>query len=134
MVDPRKTTDAVISLIDAVTTVPVGDHVPSDSALPYVVVYTQSGGLTDGTLDDVNDALVLPIQLTVVSGRRDQCQWLQNLTRQAMLSETLTVDGYALFRVMLVVPSGVQRDDELGEAAGRRFYTTDLFHVSVVPS
>ena len=126
-------TDAVIALIDSVTTVLVLDHVPSDDVVPRVTVYTIAGGMTSGVLSYPFDELTMPFQLTVVSTRRDQCQWLQNLTRSTLLAQTLTITGFSLFRADLEIPSGVMRDDKLGEAAGRRFYSTDVFHVTVVP-
>ena len=133
MVDPRVVTDSVIALLDSVTTVLVTDHVPADDVTPRITVYVTSGGMVDGVLGEPDDELTVPVQLTVVSTRRDQCQWLQNLTRSTLLAQTLTFPSYSLFRVRLEVPSGVQREDKLGESEGRRFYSTDVFHLTVVP-
>lgn len=139
--DPRTHTDAVVALLDAATTFPVGDAV-TPPTFPYMVVWPFDGGAVDGTLGAPDDDLVILFQVTCASRDRQQCQWLQHLARQTLLAQTLTVAGRGLFRVMLDAPSGVRTDETVGESpgttgtveGGRVFYSTDVFAVHTVPA
>lgn len=139
--DPRTHTDAVVALIDAATSVPVGDMV-APSSYPHITVFAFDGGEIDGTLGTPDDDLDMPFQVTCASHDRRQCQFLQNLVRQTLLAQTLTVTGRGLFRVRLESPAGVRVDETLGESfgtsgtaeGGRVFYSTDVFNVHTVPA
>lgn len=124
--------DAVYTLLDSVLPVAVGDS-QAPTTLPHVIVYSVRGGLIDGTLGEPDVDFVQPFQVTCVSRRRDQAQWLQHEVRDLLLSQTLVVPGRGVTRVYIDDPSGVEHDDTLGEAEGQRFFSTDIFNVMTGP-
>lgn len=131
--EPVTHTDAVIAAVDAAVSVPVDDE--PGAAAPYVTVYPITGGVLDGSLADPNDDIRFPAQITCVGRHRKEAQYLQAAVRVALLdASNVTVAGRSVMRVVLEQPSGVQRDDDVGEREGRRWFTTDVFHVHTTPA
>ena len=134
--DPRTHTDGIIVHLAAELPgwVAIGRaEVPG--IIPHVIVYPVTGGNTDGSIGDPDVDLVFPFRLTCVSLNSEQAQWLQNAARSAMLSQEVAVSGRSTYRLWVESPSGLMRDDTLGEQAGGvRFYTSDLFHLKTVPA
>ena len=136
--DVRAHYDGVYALLSSLFTggplpSPIGDSEQPET-FPNVTLYAIPGGFTSGTLGDTDGDLEMPFQITCVSRRRDQAQLLQHAVRNEMLNQTLTVTGRSLLRVNLESPSGVERDDRLGEREGQVFYTADTFHVRTAPA
>lgn len=130
--DVRGHYDAVYTLLAGTLPVPVGDS-EQPTSVPHVALYSTRGGDTNGSLQEPYVDLEMPFQVTCVSRRRDQAQWLQHYVRELLLSEVLVVPGRSLLRIVLDVPSGVDRDDEIGEREGQVFFSTDVFSVVTTP-
>ena len=131
--EPVAHTDAVIAAVDDAVSVPVAD-IPAEAA-PYVAVYSIAGGALDGSLAAPDDDVRFPVQVTCVGRHRKEAQYLQAAVRVALLDDSnVTVAGRSVMRVVLEQPSGVTRDDDVGEREGRRWFTTDVFHVHTTPT
>jgi hypothetical protein len=122
---------AVYTMLDAVMPFPVGDSEQLET-VPSLSLYAIPGGLIEGTIGEPDVDVEMPFQVTCLSRRRDHAQWMQNDVRQLMLANIIAVPGRSVTRVTCD-PSGVERDDRLGEREGQVFYTTDVFNLHTVP-
>jgi hypothetical protein len=126
--------DAVIAAVDAAVSVPVADA--PGVAAPYVAVYATPGGNLSGSLGAPDDDIRCPVQVTCVGRHRKEAQYLQAAVRVALLDESnVSVTGRSVMRVSLEQPSGVTRDDDVGERPEQRvWFSTDVFHVHTTPA
>ena len=124
--------DAVLAYLRANLAETVGDS--EQPPTPAYALYALSGGEIDGTLGELDDDIVMPFQLNALSNSRQHAQYMQTAARVLLLSMTLTIPGRSVTRILCEDPSGVTRDDELGERGGRLFYTTDGFDIATVPA
>lgn len=125
--------DAAVAAAAAAVSVPVADE--PGAVAPYVAVYPTPGGGLSGSLAAPDDDIRFPVQLTCVGRHRKEAQWLQNATRAAYLDPAnWSIAGRSVMQVTLEQPSGVARDEDVGEREGRRWYTTDVFHVHTTPA
>lgn len=124
--------DAVYTMLDNALPVAVGDSEAPDT-LPHVIVYAVRGGLIEGSLGEPDVDATVPYQITCVSRRRDQAEWLQHEVRDIFLSQSLIVPGRGISRIYVSDPSGIDRDSQLGELEGQLFYSTDIFTIMIGP-
>ena len=104
---------------------------PAGATPPYVVVYPLTGGTFDGGLDAPNDDARPTYQLSSVSANAQQCEWLADKARTAMVSASLTLTDRTVQKIDPVFTGGVIRDDDVQPPL---FYSPERFEVWTTPA
>lgn len=135
MVPLREVSAAVVAGLATDTGKNVGDSVaPSDTTLPYAIVYRIPGGGPFSSLDHGNQYATVTVQITSVGATAEQAEWMKDKARTAMLDLTnfTAPSGYRFAHVNCDLDNGVNRDDDLGTEP--LFYGIDRYRLWVVPT
>ncbi|HEX9991353.1 MAG TPA: hypothetical protein VGB14_00355 [Acidimicrobiales bacterium] len=106
MNDRRKVTQALIDMLAAATTRPVGDlDRPPAGVEPFAVVYPIPGGSSDGPAQWPHADVDRVYQVSSVGKDRWQAEWMADKVRAAILGRNgngayvnpITVDGVVVF-------------------------------------
>lgn len=119
--------------LGAVTpTVPVGvgrkpDDTTSDRwAVLYPLAVEYDGPIADDAAD-----LTYNFQITAVAATLEQCEWVADLARTALLTTDLTVTGRHCDPTSPTGGSGIQRDDDVDPPV---FYRADTYETYTSPA
>lgn len=102
---------------------------PGQSAfVGYVVVYPMLGGITDGPIGNFNADAWAVYQLTSVGGNEEQCEWVADEARVAMLAARPAGDDWKVAHVVLDVLGGAVREDDVQPSV---WYSPERYRVAV---
>lgn len=135
MVPLRTVTDALLTGLASDTGKNIGDSAaPSDTTMPYAVLYRLAGGAPFSSLDHGNQYAIVTLQVTSVGETPEQAEWMKDKVREGMLdlSNFTAPSGFRFEHVNLDLDGGVNRDDDLGTEP--LFYGVDRFRLWVVPT
>lgn len=141
-VQTRLVTDAILEMLNT-TPVLIGDGAPPHGGgwvntrfTPYANLHHIAGGITDGPVTGPDDDAELIYQITAVGSTREQCEWVADVTRTAMLAavETITILGREVLNIGVDMLGGSRRDDSLGPAEPAVWMGVDRFRVVTTPA
>lgn len=125
--------EAHIAALGTVDNLPVGAaEVPGGHAGRYIVVYPTPGGARGGSLDAPADDATWIYQTSCVGNSARQALAVADLVEDALLGQTVTVNGRHL-HVYLHLEGGVRPDTDRGEAA-ETFTATPRFGLMTTPA
>lgn len=130
----RAHADAVLSLLRAVSGLTVYDgQVPSQPALPYVVVYFDAGPPNQelASLDDLSSERDWSFQVTSVGGTREQAQWAVEGAFAGLYGVRPSVAGRSCGRIRHVGSQPARRDDDVTPPL---MYATDQWRFLSTPA
>lgn len=142
MSDRRIVTAALLTLLGT-TTLPIGDHTaPAEVAgKPWAVLYSIPGGdLSTDNLAAVEDGMDLIYQVTSVGRRRDQAEWMADLTRAKVVGRTAGafIAAWPAMTGLKVADrqmwGGVGGVEQSGEAPHQVWSVAERFLIRVVPT
>lgn len=117
---------ALLAVLGTVDGLDVGDGVaPDDHTGRYVVLHMLPGGEIDGTAADPDEWADARFQITAVGRVASEARWVADLAHEALVTETVAVDGRSIQRVRpLDAWARVERDDD---QAPPLFYATRVY-------